>query len=517
MPRRGVLWVLLCGFLIPTDGYVDLIVAVLIACGARLRALVAGARARASPGSARSCRWSGLQPPHFVDLAVLPVLYATASLRRHRSCAASVSISALVGAGSSRCTLSWSLPMFGRVVDDVPDDRRVGTRRCSAWCCRRSSSRSSSCSSRSAVMFVLSWTLGLLARTWRNAREARIAAQVAERSVVVEQERNRLARDMHDVVAHSLAVVIAQADGARYTKDPIASADALATISATAREALTDVRLLLGQLRHSQEAGPQPRVADLERLIDQVRDAGLTITVDEVGDRPELHASQALAVYRILQEALTNALRHGDTAKPVRDPTPLGSRHRRARGLERAPRAHRARARPRPHRHARARGARRWRVQRGCRARAVRGAGDPADQPIGASAHEHDPGRPRRRPVPVPRRHPHARLVAARPRVRGGGRRRGRRGRARRRERSRCRAHGHPHAHHGRRRRHQGDPRGCRSAAAPRRRESWRSPPSTSTRPPRGRSAPEPVGSCSRTPSPSSCSRRSGRCMRARR
>ena len=134
---------------------------------------------------------------------------------------------------------------------------------------------------------------------------------------MVEQERNRLARDMHDVVAHSLAVVIAQADGARYTKDPIASADALATISATAREALTDVRLLLGQLRHSQEAGPQPRVADLDRLIDQVRDAGLTVTVDELGTRPELHASEALAVYRILQEALTNALRHGDTAKPV--------------------------------------------------------------------------------------------------------------------------------------------------------------------------------------------------------
>jgi signal transduction histidine kinase len=166
-------------------------------------------------------------------------------------------------------------------------------------------------------LFALSWTLGLLARTSRLARESRIAKQVAERSVIIEQERNQLARDMHDVVAHSLAVVIAQADGARYTKDPIASADALATISATAREALTDVRLLLGQLRHAQEVGPQPRLADLDRLIDQVRDAGLTVTLDELGDRPVLHASESLAVYRILQEALTNALRHGDTARPV--------------------------------------------------------------------------------------------------------------------------------------------------------------------------------------------------------
>jgi signal transduction histidine kinase len=58
-------------------------------------------------------------------------------------------------------------------------------------------------------------------------------------------------------------------------------------------------------------------VADLDRLIDQVRDAGLTVEVDELGQRPDLHASEALAIYRILQEALTNALRHGDTAKPV--------------------------------------------------------------------------------------------------------------------------------------------------------------------------------------------------------
>jgi signal transduction histidine kinase len=310
----GALWVILCGFLIPADGLIDIAVAVLMG------AAIAGRRW--SPGLALAVAWLGAtlqmaggRPPHFVDLAVLPVLYSTARyggriVRRLGL------VSALVGAvvvTLYTMVLPLVLPLVLPGVLGVPAPetqlfgQTVPTYVISIIFVFVAS----------AVMFTLSWTLGLLARTWRNAREARIAAQVAERSVIVEQERNQLARDMHDVVAHSLAVVIAQADGARYTKDPIASADALATISATAREALTDVRLLLGQLRHAQEPGPQRRLADLDRLIDQVRDAGLPVTVDELGQRPTLHASESLAIYRILQEALTNALRHGDTAKPV--------------------------------------------------------------------------------------------------------------------------------------------------------------------------------------------------------
>ena len=314
----ALFWAVLCGLLIPTDGWVDIAVAGLMSAALGLR--------RWSPGIALMVAWLGaivqmvgLEPPHFVDLAILPVLFATGSyggpaVRRFGL------ISALVGAAVVALytiVLPGLLPMFlPSAITTFPSNGLAGPELFGALM-PSYVLPSIFVFVSSAVLFVLSWTLGMLARTWRNAREARIAAQVAERSVVVEQERNRLARDMHDVVAHSLAVVIAQADGARYTKDPIASADALATISATAREALTDVRLLLGQLRHSQETGPQPRLADLDRLIDQVRDAGLTITVDELGRRPELHASQALAIYRILQEALTNALRHGDTAKPV--------------------------------------------------------------------------------------------------------------------------------------------------------------------------------------------------------
>ena len=91
------------------------------------------------------------------------------------------------------------------------------------------------------------------------------------------------------------------------------AADALTTISATARSALADVRLLLTQLRHSEGTGPQPTLADLEALYAQVRAAGVELRVD-VDPAPTAQPTAAvqLAVYRILQEALTNALRHGD-------------------------------------------------------------------------------------------------------------------------------------------------------------------------------------------------------------
>lgn len=178
----------------------------------------------------------------------------------------------------------------------------------------------------SATVLGLSWVLGLLMRTWRNARVSRRAQVVAEfdrakavEDVVVEQERTRIARDMHDVVAHSLAVVIAQADGARYARhaDPDSVDDALKTIASTARSALGDVRVLLAELRHAQPEGPQPSLDDLDRTVEQVRAAGLDVDVERIGDPGMLGSAQQIAAYRIVQEALTNALRHGDTSLPA--------------------------------------------------------------------------------------------------------------------------------------------------------------------------------------------------------
>ncbi len=232
---------------------------------------------RLNPAAALGFAWLGailqmalsVSAPSFADLAALGVLYCTASY----GAAAAIDFAR-----------AFLFPLFGLLA-----------------------------------LLGLSWTLGLLTRTYRRARDSRRAQALAEKDVVVEQERNRIARDMHDVVAHSLAVVIAQADGARYAaaKDPAAVDAALTTISTTAREALGDVRLLLTQLRHSQGDGPQPALGDLDRLVEQFRAAGLDVQRSDRGSAGLLASGQQLALFRIVQEALTNALRHGDTSQPV--------------------------------------------------------------------------------------------------------------------------------------------------------------------------------------------------------
>jgi signal transduction histidine kinase len=170
-----------------------------------------------------------------------------------------------------------------------------------------------------AFAYLLAWATGQLVRTRIRARQSREAMLAAEQEVAAEQERTRIARDMHDVVAHSLAVVVAQADGARYAArtDPAAAEEALRTIAATAREALGDVRVLLAQLRHRQEDGPQPTLNDLDHLLEQLRASGLLLVRDDEGEPLPLGTSQQIAVYRIVQESLTNALRHADTDREV--------------------------------------------------------------------------------------------------------------------------------------------------------------------------------------------------------
>ncbi|WP_439691296.1 sensor histidine kinase [Curtobacterium sp. SP.BCo] len=176
------------------------------------------------------------------------------------------------------------------------------------------------------LLLLLPWLGGLVRRVRRSAsmsREAQLVAERdaarADRAVAVEQERVRIARDMHDIVAHSLAVVIAQADGARYAlkADPAIADEALGTISTTARRALGDVRELLGALRHEQGTAPTPEIDDIERLVGEMREVGLDVRVEREGDPEGLPTSTQLAVYRIVQESLTNAWKHGEPGAPV--------------------------------------------------------------------------------------------------------------------------------------------------------------------------------------------------------
>lgn len=164
------------------------------------------------------------------------------------------------------------------------------------------------------LSLLIAWGAGLLRRAVLRREASEVAQLRAEAIAVEEQERVRIARDMHDIVAHSLAVVIAQSDGARYAaaSNPELTQEALSTIGTTARDALSDVRLLLTQLRHRQGDGPQPTLADLDDLFAQVRQAGgdLRVTIDPEPEGEPPAATQ-IAVYRILQEATTNALRHG--------------------------------------------------------------------------------------------------------------------------------------------------------------------------------------------------------------
>ncbi|WP_393058924.1 sensor histidine kinase [Streptomyces sp. LN549] len=175
------------------------------------------------------------------------------------------------------------------------------------------------------VPFVLAWVLGDSMRTRRayfdqlEERAARLERErEAQSKVAVAAERARIARELHDVVAHNVSVMVVQADGAAYVMDaaPDQARQALETISSTGRQALAEMRRLLGVLRtgdapESGEYVPQPDVDQIEDLIDHVRAAGLAVDFKIEGTPRPLPSGVELTAYRIVQEALTNTRKHG--------------------------------------------------------------------------------------------------------------------------------------------------------------------------------------------------------------
>lgn len=155
---------------------------------------------------------------------------------------------------------------------------------------------------------------------FRAREQAQSSLKETEIDLIVEQERTRIARDLHDVLAHSLAVIAAQADGTRYlSKDqPKAVLNALDTIARSARSALVDAQRVIEGVRDDGMVTPQPRLSDIKALIEGMQRGSLKIHASESGPPVELSTGQQMAVFRIVQECLTNALKHGGRGTEVR-------------------------------------------------------------------------------------------------------------------------------------------------------------------------------------------------------
>ncbi|MCP2093596.1 MULTISPECIES: sensor histidine kinase [Actinosynnema] len=236
--------------------------------------------------------WGGGLPVRPADMALAVALYTMVVYAGRRQ---SLLYLALLGAG----TVVWAVTSMDSALESV------------------------------ALLFTaapvlgFSWALGEFVgarHAYHSELEQRLRLLELERGqqarIAVGEERSRIARELHDVVAHAVSVMVVQADGAGYairTQPELAEA-AVRTISDTGRQALAELRRLLGVLRSEDGSGtqwaPQPGAGDLRELTETLRASGLPVTLVVNGDLGALPAGLGLGVYRIVQEALTNTLKH---------------------------------------------------------------------------------------------------------------------------------------------------------------------------------------------------------------
>lgn len=164
------------------------------------------------------------------------------------------------------------------------------------------------------VTSLIAWIIGDYIRSRRTFFRDLVERHRKDREQAAEEERLRIARELHDVVAHNVSLMAIQAGAARVSGH--ASKEALESIERSARDTLSELNKLLGVLRKGPaELAPQPMLDDVDALLRPARDAGLTVTLKMTGEQRPLPAAVELSAYRIVQEAITNILKHAHASR----------------------------------------------------------------------------------------------------------------------------------------------------------------------------------------------------------
>jgi signal transduction histidine kinase len=171
-------------------------------------------------------------------------------------------------------------------------------------------------------LWLVAWLLGAYFRTRRLYKQGLVREREERALTAVAEERNRIARELHDVVGHSVSVMTVQASAVRRLMRPDQEKEraALETVEAAGREALAEMRRMVGVLRSGDapaDLAPPPTLEQLDRLLENFRRAGLDVVLAVDGDRVSVPPGLDLTAYRLVQEALTNTLRHANATRAV--------------------------------------------------------------------------------------------------------------------------------------------------------------------------------------------------------
>lgn len=172
-----------------------------------------------------------------------------------------------------------------------------------------------------AALNLAAWAVGTAVNNVSRSRRAQLAVETRLREttteLALEQERNRIARELHDVLAHSLTVIVAQADGIRFIHrtEPESVEEASKVIAESARTALVETRRLIEGFSPEITAQPAQKVDDLATLAERLSSCGMRVEIETSGQPWEITSLQHLTIYRLAQESLTNAFKHADRSK----------------------------------------------------------------------------------------------------------------------------------------------------------------------------------------------------------